>query len=43
MARWKRDADEIRADIAYAVGEDQDIISLLRAQHHGRGWNGVEN
>jgi hypothetical protein len=40
MSRWKRDPDAIRADIAYAVGEDLDIIAQLRQQHHARGWTG---
>ena len=38
MSRWNREPDEIRTDIAYAVGEDLDVVEHLRDRHHAEGW-----
>jgi hypothetical protein len=43
MSRWNRDPDEIRADIAYAVGEDLDIVEYLRQHHRAAGWSGGDD
>lgn len=40
MSRWNRDSSDIQKDIAYAVGEDLDIITYLRQRHRLNGWNG---
>ncbi|WP_168216313.1 hypothetical protein [Halorussus halobius] len=37
MSRWK-DADEIRREIAYAFGEDLDVLDYLQQQHRAAGW-----
>lgn len=40
MSKWSRSPEATKADIAYAVGEDIDVIEHLKQQHHARGWNG---
>lgn len=36
MSRYGRDPDTIRQQIAYAVGNDLDILGNLRDQHEQR-------
>lgn len=43
MSRWNRDPDAIRMDIAYAAGEDLDVLEHLRQRHRAEGWNEGEN
>lgn len=38
MTRWNRDPDAIRRDIAYAVGEEMDVVEYLRQRHRATGW-----
>ncbi|WP_179204593.1 hypothetical protein [Halobacterium hubeiense] len=42
MSRWNTPSDELGAEIAYALGEDLDVIEYLKQQHHAAGWNGPE-
>ncbi len=38
MGRWGRSDQEIRLDIASAVGEERDILTAQRERHE-RDWN----
>ena len=40
MGRWGRSDEDIRLDIASAVGEKRDILTVLRDRHE-REWNCV--
>jgi hypothetical protein len=41
MSRWGRDADEIRLDIAVAVGDGREPLAELEARHR-REWPGTD-
>jgi len=43
MSRYGRDTDEISADIAYAIGEEMDVVEYLEQQTRARGWNGCDD
>lgn len=43
MSRYGRDTEEIAGDIAYAVGEDMDVLEYLEQQTRARGWHGGED
>lgn len=40
MSRWNTDADELGAELAYALSEDLDPIEYLKQRHRAQGWNG---
>jgi len=37
MSRWSND-EEVRAEIAYAIGEDLDVLEHLKQRHKAQGW-----